>query len=75
MITVRYHFPGHNFRTGPSPSCAPTVVAATCGPAMSVAMPAHVSLDVPFQLVLFVFRLLEGRREIGTYTGTRALTC
>jgi len=38
-------------------------------------MPAHVSLDVPFQLVLFVFRLLEGRREIGTYTGTRALTC
>ena len=42
---------------------------------MSVAMPAHVSLDGPFQLVLFVFRLLEGRREIGTYTGTRALTC
>jgi hypothetical protein len=33
-------------------------------------------LDVPFQLVMFVSRLLAGhRREIGTRRGTRALTC
>ena len=39
-------------------------------------MPAHVTLDVPFQLVLFASRLLEGRRhEIGIRAGTRALTC
>jgi len=36
----------------------------------------RVTLDVPFQLVLFVSRLLAGRRrEIGTRRGTRALTC
>jgi DDE superfamily endonuclease/Helix-turn-helix of DDE superfamily endonuclease len=36
----------------------------------------RVILDVPFQLVLFVSRLLaERRREIGTRRGTRALTC
>ena len=36
----------------------------------------RVTLDVPFQLVLFVSRLLaERRREIGTRNGTRALTC
>jgi hypothetical protein len=36
----------------------------------------RVTLDVPFQLVLFVSRLLaEHRREIGTRDGTRALTC
>ena len=30
---------GHDFRAGrPTPSCAPTVATATCGPAMSVAM-------------------------------------
>ena len=33
----------------------------------------RVTLDVPFQLVLFVSKLLaERRREIGTRTGTRA---
>jgi hypothetical protein len=36
----------------------------------------RVMLDVPLQLAVFVSRLLEGhRREIGTRTGTRALTC
>ena len=36
----------------------------------------RVTLDVPFQLVLFVSRrLAEHRREIGTRDGTRALTC
>jgi hypothetical protein len=36
----------------------------------------RVTLDVPLQLAVFVSRLLEGhRREIGTRTGTRALTC
>ncbi len=36
----------------------------------------RVTLDVPFQLVLFVSRLLAGhRRELGTRAGTRALTC
>ena len=36
----------------------------------------RVTLDVPFQLALFVSRLLaEHRREIGTRNGTRALTC
>jgi hypothetical protein len=36
----------------------------------------RVTLDVPFQLVLFVSRLLaDRRREIGTRRGTRALTC
>ena len=36
----------------------------------------RVTLDVPFQLVLFVSRLLaERRRELGTRNGTRALTC
>ena len=36
----------------------------------------RVILDVPFQLVLFVSRLLaERRREIGTRRGRRALTC
>ena len=36
----------------------------------------RVTLDVPFQLALFVSRLLaEHRREIGTRDGTRALTC
>ena len=36
----------------------------------------RVMLDVPFQLVMFVSRLLAGhRREIGTRRGTRALTC
>ena len=36
----------------------------------------RVTLDVPFQLALFVSRLLaEHRREIGTRAGTRALTC
>ena len=36
----------------------------------------RVTLDVPFQLVLFVSRLLaERRREIGTRHGTRVLTC
>jgi len=36
----------------------------------------RVTLDVPFQLVLFVSRLLaEHRRELGTRKGTRALTC
>ena len=36
----------------------------------------RVILDVPFQLVVFVSELLAGhRREIGTRTGTRALTC
>jgi Helix-turn-helix of DDE superfamily endonuclease len=36
----------------------------------------RVTLDVPLQLVLFVSRLLAGRRrEIGTRRGTRALTC
>ena len=36
----------------------------------------RVTLDVPFQLALFVSRLLaDHRREIGTRDGTRALTC
>jgi hypothetical protein len=36
----------------------------------------RVTLDVPFQLVVFVSGLLaEHRREIGTRDGTRALTC
>src|SRR6185437_15587219 len=36
----------------------------------------RVTLDVPFQLVLFVSQLLaEHRRELGTRDGTRALTC
>jgi hypothetical protein len=36
----------------------------------------RVTLDVPFQLVLFVSELLAGhRREIGTRDGTRALSC
>jgi hypothetical protein len=36
----------------------------------------RVTLDVPFQLVLFVSRLLANRRtKIGTRRGTRALTC
>jgi len=36
----------------------------------------RVTLDVPFQLVLFVSQLLAGhRRELGTRAGTRALTC
>jgi hypothetical protein len=36
----------------------------------------RVILDVPFQLVVFVAELLAGHRgEIGTRTGTRALTC
>ena len=36
----------------------------------------RVTLDVPFQLALFVSGLLaERRREIGTRDGTRALTC
>ena len=36
----------------------------------------RVTLDVPFQLALFVSGLLaEHRREIGTRDGTRALTC
>ena len=44
VITVRYHFHGHNFRAGhPTPSCAPTVVAATCGPAMSIALRRRMS--------------------------------
>lgn len=36
----------------------------------------RVALDVPFQLAVFVSRLLAGhRREVGTRNGTRALTC
>src|SRR6202035_5980686 len=36
----------------------------------------RVILDVPLPLVLFVSRLLaDHRRELGTRTGTRALTC
>ena len=36
----------------------------------------RVTLDVPFHLAVFVSRLLAGhRRELGTRTGTRALTC
>ena len=36
----------------------------------------RVTLDVPFQLVLFVSQLLaEHRRELGTRDGARALTC
>jgi hypothetical protein len=36
----------------------------------------RVTLDVPFQLVVFVSGLLtERRREIGTRDGTRVLTC
>jgi hypothetical protein len=36
----------------------------------------RVTLDVPFQLVVFVSRLLaDHRRELGTRDGTRALTC
>jgi len=36
----------------------------------------RVTLDVPIQLAVFVSRLLAGhRRELGTRTGTRALTC
>ena len=36
----------------------------------------RVTLDVPFQLAVFVSRLLAGhRRELGTRAGTRALTC
>ena len=36
----------------------------------------RVTLDVPFQLVVFVSRLLAGhRREIGSRNGTRALSC
>ena len=36
----------------------------------------RVTLDVPFQLAVFVSRLLAGhRRELGTRNGTRALTC
>jgi DDE superfamily endonuclease len=36
----------------------------------------RVTLDVPFQLALFVSKLLaEHRREIGTRAGTRALSC
>ena len=36
----------------------------------------RVTLDVPFQLTVFVSRLLaEHRRELGTRDGTRALTC
>ena len=40
-------------------------------------MPSHrVTLDVPLPLVLFVSKLLaDHRREIGTWDGTRALTC
>ena len=36
----------------------------------------RVTLDVPFQLAVFVSKLLaEHRREIGTRAGTRALSC
>ena len=36
----------------------------------------RVTLDVPFQLVVFVSGLLaDHRRELGTRTETRALTC
>ena len=36
----------------------------------------RVTLDVPFQLAVFVSALLAGhRRELGTRNGTRALTC
>jgi hypothetical protein len=36
----------------------------------------RVTLDVPFQLAVFVSRLLaDHRRELGTRAGTRALTC
>src|SRR5207248_5772940 len=36
----------------------------------------RVTLDVPFQLAVFVSGLLAGRRrELGTRKGTRALTC
>jgi hypothetical protein len=36
----------------------------------------RVALDVPFQLAVFVSRLLaDHRRELGTRAGTRALTC
>lgn len=36
----------------------------------------RVTLDIPFQLAVFVSRLLAGhRRELGTRNGTRALTC
>jgi hypothetical protein len=36
----------------------------------------RVTLDVPFQLAVFVSGLLaEHRRELGTRAGTRALTC
>jgi hypothetical protein len=36
----------------------------------------RVTLDVPFQLAVFVSKLLAGhRREIGTRAGTRALSC
>ncbi len=36
----------------------------------------RVTLDVPFQLAVFVAKLLaEHRRELGTRDGTRALTC
>jgi hypothetical protein len=36
----------------------------------------RVTLDVPFQLAVFVSRLLAGhRRELGTRNGARALTC
>jgi hypothetical protein len=36
----------------------------------------RVTLDVPFQLVVFVSKLLAAhRRELGTRDGTRALTC
>ena len=36
----------------------------------------RVTLDVPFQLVVFVSKLLAAhRRELATRDGTRALTC
>ena len=36
----------------------------------------RVILDVPFQLAVFVSgQLAERRRELGTWSGTRALTC
>ena len=36
----------------------------------------RVTLDIPFQLAVFVSELLAGHRhEIGTRAGTRALSC
>ena len=42
-----------------------------CSACCSIVSP----FDVPLQLVVFVSRLLAGRREVGTRRRTRALTC